>query len=726
MTRALVLLLALPLGAAQAAPVTLVFDGDVRGVLGGSRGGVARTHAELQRRRALDPELVLVSTGGVLGPSPVSEVDGGAAMVDLMNQARYEVMALGRKDLFAGKENALQRLAAARFPVLASNLRLAATASRLQPAWDRLRTWHRVTRSGQGFVFYGVLSAAATGYGAAWDPEIEVQPLVPSLRAARAAASSSASGEADRHVVLGTMGFRDAVSLLKELPWVDLVIANKIGVDEFLDDESFEYRLRDGRAVVWTEVFGRSLGEARFPASGPAALSSVRLPEGAPQAEAAVVQVAAARARADVELSGLVGTTSPEERADFPQAVVEALRVEMGAEVGVLHAGSVLTDLAVPERLTRKDLREAYPYTDHGAFLELSGRALRQLWATRDSSEEPGRHLLFAGVEQRGPLVLVNGRLLDDDDRYRVATVDFLTQGGFGPLLEGQGRVLEARSVDLLEAYFARPDRAGVRRQLGSRPIVRRRTKMDFSQSRVDFDGSAAAYQYQEPNTTYTGSDIPGLVGLPHSKVDLILDHKLTVERVQRDEVYRLRLAFSEFSPNFNALKTVDQLGFSTRWEQKAPGKAGPRWFGSFDLASALRNPALPGKERPLFLRGVAGLQWARGSGTKLYAGLGRIARRATPGDPASFGLNLGYSHTRSWDQGRLTWSSELDGFASGDSHQVRTFQATNELRARVTGPLSTVLRHTLFLWRDSSLHRSANREDTFVGLGFDLDRRRY
>lgn len=701
----------------EAAPLELLITGDVRGVLGGAAGKVARAHAFVRQRRGAGAPVVLLSSGSEWGPSPTSEVDQGAAALRLMNQLGYDAMALGRKDFFAGPEGLAARIAEARFPVLAANLRLVEGPPALRAAWRRLKPMVTVQRGGQAVAVIGALSPASISYGSAWDHGVAVDPLADSLDAL-----ADQARRADLRVLVGTMSFAEAIEVMRRHRWLDLVLCNQIGVDELLDDDGFEFRFRDGRRIVWTHTLGGSLaqvvtgGPERFH-TAPVMLDQV--PDEDPQAAATI---ASARDRADEALGEVIGTLTEDERQDFGRAVAEALRHELDQEVALIHKGSFHVRVP-PARLTRKALRESYPFTDHGATMAMTGADLKKVWLSREASMDEERHLVFVGIEQRNGVILVNGRALDPGKRYRVAAPDFLTLGGFGPLLKGKGRVHDAHTVDLLERYFARPDRARRIRRLENRRVVHQHTKIDVSGNKLDFS-KTGAFQYQEPGTISRGSDIPGLVGLEHTKFTLSLDHRTTIDTPTHDTIFRLDLMYSEFSPNGVDLKAVDRANFSTRFEQRRPGRAGPVRYASFDIFSTLREPRLAGRSRPFFVNAAGGLLWRQGPNRKLYAGLGVIGRESVPGDPTSVGLDLGYELRRPFNP-RATWTSSLDGFLSFDSDQVRQVDWRNELSLKVFGNLNTILRHNVFLFKDGTVGDPATKSESFVGLGVDLKARR-
>ncbi|MGH6793773.1 MAG: metallophosphoesterase, partial [Methylocella sp.] len=91
------------------------------------RGGMARCAAVVKAARekafAEDRRLVCVHAGDTLSPSLLSSFDQGAHMIDLFNVVGLEVFVPGNHEFDFGKDIYVERMGAARFPILAANLR---------------------------------------------------------------------------------------------------------------------------------------------------------------------------------------------------------------------------------------------------------------------------------------------------------------------------------------------------------------------------------------------------------------------------------------------------------------------------------------------------------------------------------------------------------------------------------------------------------------------------
>ena len=87
------------------------------------RGGMARLAAVVKAERAAGKHVIVVHAGDTFSPSLMSGFDKGAHMVALFNALKPDVFVPGNHEFDFGKDEYLKRIAEARFPVLAANLR---------------------------------------------------------------------------------------------------------------------------------------------------------------------------------------------------------------------------------------------------------------------------------------------------------------------------------------------------------------------------------------------------------------------------------------------------------------------------------------------------------------------------------------------------------------------------------------------------------------------------
>lgn len=709
----------LVLAPCRAGSQRFLVDGNVRGVLDQPHGLAAQS--QFFKRLALEEgegRAWLLSTGNVLGPATESYADGGRPVLDLMNQLPYDAMAIGAMDLFLGVENLLGVLSGARFPVVASNLRPREDQAELLEKWSFVKPWVRLQRGERSVLVLGLYSPEDTTYGPDLDPRLEVRPLETTLIEVDAIRRPQ-----DTVVVLGDLSFHQCRRLLKSHSWIDLVFLNEsIGDSEQFAD-SFDHGFPDGRRLVWVPYFGAHLASVElYREPRRRSLAHVipldRHSARDPEADAVIRDRAV---REDADEVALLTTLDDWEMANFHQSITNALRVELQAEVGMIRKGTVRNPNPA-RRFTRSALRAVYPFTDRVRMLRVKGSKLRELWGRRNESVDPNRHLVFTGLKEVDGVLTVNGRRLDNHQRYRLATVGKLLEKGVGIFEEGRQGRIGKKAFDVLVDFYSHPGSRHQRTLRAKyRTIKRFRTALDFYRKESAFGGSAPDYQLKIPGRANLSSDIPGLVGREFISAGLNFNHKFVQDHADHDLIFELDARYS----TWNSTTINEYLDADLRFERKSPASDRPQLFAEISGNTVLSDQGLPNRERPLFVKSSSGLVWKPGASTKLFGGLGYIKRLSQPGNPGSLGLDFGYEWKRETWRG-VTLRSTLDGFLSGDSDKVRTADFMLELRVQIGGPLSTVLRQRTFSWKDATVNSRAVRNESFIGLSLESLERRY
>src|SRR5437588_7574474 len=97
--------------------------GDQEMADGKRRGGMASLAAIVKAERAKGGHVIFAHAGDTLSPSLMSGLDRGAAMWALTNLIRPDAFTPGNHEFDFGKRVFLQRVAEAKFPIFAANLR---------------------------------------------------------------------------------------------------------------------------------------------------------------------------------------------------------------------------------------------------------------------------------------------------------------------------------------------------------------------------------------------------------------------------------------------------------------------------------------------------------------------------------------------------------------------------------------------------------------------------
>ena len=316
---------------------------------------------------------------------------------------------------------------------------------------------------------------------------------------------------------------------------------------------------------------------------------------------------------------------------------------------------------------------------------------------------------------KKGGKLLVNGRVLDNDRKYRVATTEFLAMGSLRLLPKQQEAVRNTPIIDILIKHFR--EQGGVNRSLLYKRLEKRRiyshtVALDVAYERLNFGGSADQYQYVDPSTFGIGSDIPGLVGTPHDSLRIDLGAEAVLEDPGSASTIRLDATYS----TWNESRSVDRAAFTFRREATSIDSR-PRLFGEYKLTGTIRAPQLPDESHPVFGKAVAGMIWKLSERSRLLAGLGHLSRFSQPGNPMSLGLNIQYELRRNLHK-NVEFKMAFDGFASWEDERIKTGNLDLEFRFRITRYMSTVAKYKRFLWSDSDVDDSATRNEVFLGFG--------
>src|SRR2546425_7320609 len=97
--------------------------GDQEMADGKRRGGFARLATIVKAERAKGGHVIFAHGGDTISPSLMSGIDRGAHILTLTNMIPPDIFVPGNHEFDFGKEIFLQRMAEAKFPIYAANLR---------------------------------------------------------------------------------------------------------------------------------------------------------------------------------------------------------------------------------------------------------------------------------------------------------------------------------------------------------------------------------------------------------------------------------------------------------------------------------------------------------------------------------------------------------------------------------------------------------------------------
>jgi 5'-nucleotidase / UDP-sugar diphosphatase len=408
------------------------------------RGGLAELMTVLDRERAARPNPVFTFGGDLLSPSIASNLTKGAHMVAFFNALAPVAAVPGNHEFDFGTANFAARIKESAFPWVGSNV----------AGVDGVKT-ALITEIGGvkvGFLGLTTTSTARSSHadGVAFADE--------RATAASMAAQLRAQG-AEVVVALTHEDFDDDRKLANTVKGIDLILGGH-DHDPMSIEENGPLVLKAGHDAQW-------LGEADLmvdrPDAGKTGPTTVTV-EGWRFLPVAHVPAAPALAALVAKTDALMGealdkpiatlatamdsrtTTVRGEEAALGDLVADALRAHFTAELALINGGGLRGNRQYPPGhvLTRRDLLSEMPFGNVVMLLEVSGADLTTVLEYTLSSVETksGRFPQVSGLAiaydpakpagHRISRVLADGKPLDPRRRYRLATTDYLANGGDG------------------------------------------------------------------------------------------------------------------------------------------------------------------------------------------------------------------------------------------------------------------------------------------------------
>lgn len=120
--------------------------------------------------------------------------------------------------------------------------------------------------------------------------------------------------------------------------------------------------------------------------------------------------------------------TGEMESDDFLQLALRVMREQTHADIAIINEGIIADRRLFPRQgpLTEGDIRRALPFDNLVRVATIRGSKMSTV--SRSILEAEGA--VAVGLEKRLKKLRVNGRALDPDARYRIATIDFVAAGG--------------------------------------------------------------------------------------------------------------------------------------------------------------------------------------------------------------------------------------------------------------------------------------------------------
>jgi 2',3'-cyclic-nucleotide 2'-phosphodiesterase (5'-nucleotidase family) len=436
-------------------------------------GGAAARAALIARERARTPDLLLLDAGDVIQGTPAYNLFRGVPDTRALSLQRYDVVALGNHDLDDGPAAFLHLRPYAKYPVVSANVFAAAESTWAEAleesvpskikagarwiggervaAAARLRylaapyvilPWRGLKVAVLGLTtanIVDIVRISANRGVAVSDPIAVARILVPHLRE-----------KADVVIALTHLGVEKDRELARQVPGIDLIVGghSHTRLSEPQYAGGGEAPGRGGIPIVQTGAWGDRLGRSVFsivehrPSDFRYQLLPVRPSDGEDPEIAALLAPVADSVQAAMGASVYVSAervpTPRREDVETPigNFAADVLREAAGADAAVMNTGGIRAPIPMGP-VTVADIYSTFPFDNTIVAVPMTGNHLRRLLDFVASRLGKSDFAQVSGVSfgidgNRATDIQVDGRPLESDRVYRVATIDFLYEGGAG------------------------------------------------------------------------------------------------------------------------------------------------------------------------------------------------------------------------------------------------------------------------------------------------------
>jgi len=437
-------------------------------------GGAASMITLLRRLRrdveAGEGHFLLVDAGDIFQGTPVGTLTKGRAVIDFMNAAGYDVMALGNHDFDEGKENCQELVRRANFPVLAANLYSEETGRFV----DWVEPWIIKDFGDLRVGIVGVITPETEDMSFPANVEgLDFKPVAPVIR--QAIAEMRAQG-VDVVFAVGHLGIpydpEQHLRIREREGWpaeddpraTAMDVAHAVyGIDVF-----FCGHIHKGFNDAWTMSNTHTLLFQTYGRGSGAGIVTLTIDTDTDQVidyefwtergylvtffedefwpdEEMARRVRAEVARAEEGMDRVIGRATGKfsrggvGETPMGNAVCDAMLEETGADFAFTNLGGIRDEFG-PGPVTPRDVFQVLPFGNKLVVFEMSGQRLREVIEQRISGSHHGLYIAGGKVvyNKRRPdfdritYFEIGGKPWDPNALYRVVTSDFLAEGNVG------------------------------------------------------------------------------------------------------------------------------------------------------------------------------------------------------------------------------------------------------------------------------------------------------
>ncbi|WP_340678445.1 bifunctional metallophosphatase/5'-nucleotidase [Paraglaciecola sp.] len=425
--------------------LTLIVASNMPDIGPTNRGSYSKLASLLQKSRQEDELSLFVFGGSSLGPSPLSSLDRGSHIIDILNTLEPDLMAINKREFSYFEDELTLRSYEAAFPFISSNLYDPLTKGNLEGITTNIIIDKGDVRVG----FIAILDDDAVEEYLlqrvkVHEPQNLINQQVKQLKQQGAELVVLIySQEIDYYQTL--LDNKTIDFALKISPYIETL------EDETLVKPAKRYTLSDSKTTLMLKL--------TWPQNSPKELTIEEISldlKTYSDDTATVMLIDEYNKRLNRLVNHPIGVLTQSISSDkklirteetvFGNFIADALKETAQAEIALMNGGSIRGDRIYQANttLTRGDIIRELPFRSHLAVVSVSGK---QLWAALENSVSQvenieGRFLQVSGINfhysmtqmpgRRIQSVSINGKPLVLTQQYVLATSDYLIAGGDG------------------------------------------------------------------------------------------------------------------------------------------------------------------------------------------------------------------------------------------------------------------------------------------------------
>mgnify|MGYP003645744828 CR=1 FL=1 len=424
--------------------LTLVFAGNMPDIGVHTYGTYVGLAGLLDKIRAEDTPNIFTFAGGSLGPSPLSSLDKGSHIIDILNTLEPDLMTLTKREFSYFEDELTLRSYEAAFPIVSSNLYDPLTNSNLEGILSSLIVEKDDVKVG----FISILDEEVVEEyllkrARVFEPREVIQQQIAALKQKGA-----------ELMVLVYSKQRDYYQTLISDNQIDFALrVLPLAENNYDPNQSNKvYSIANKEPFMLLRMHWQSNSQEKNLTIETPKVYYSHLPK-MPTTPLLVDEYNQRLDRLLNQNIGFFGSEIQTTRSlirtmemPFGNFIADALRDYAKTDIGLINGGVIRGDKTYTKgaTITRRDITAELPFRTHVTILSITGKQLKQALENSVSEVElaKGRFLQVSGLYftysiekpagERIKTISINGSPLDPKQTYTVATSDYLANGGDG------------------------------------------------------------------------------------------------------------------------------------------------------------------------------------------------------------------------------------------------------------------------------------------------------